>query len=180
MSSLLLSPRWKLPDGVSLIAFVLVAGMVACDDAPVVASREEAVELGEGSGTRWHALTDPTPIPLFLARAVTGRQDLRSGDPAVRPYAEALRAARGHYIETDRMLANRLIQAAVLLAERGEAIDPLQLLDDLVARSGSGRRSFGTEIHHYLNLREEGVSHAAAIERLDGALAADAADPAGR
>ena len=177
------SPRWKSPEGGALVALVRaalipVAGLAGCDDAPVVTSGEKTVELGQGSGARWHAVTDPTPIPLFLARVATGRRDLRSGDPEVRRFAEALGKARSHYIETERMIANRLIQAVDLVGERGDAMDPLRLLDDLVRRAEPGRRSFGTEIHHYLNLRAEGAGHDQAIERLDGALAADAADPA--
>ncbi|ORE95187.1 hypothetical protein [Aurantimonas sp. 22II-16-19i] len=179
MSSSLRVPGWKpWDDGILLaFAFALAVGLAGCDDAPV-APREEAEQARESPAARWHGLTDPTPIPLFLARIVTGRHDLRAGDPAVAPFADALAKASRHYIETERMIANRLIQAGDRLAERGTAIEPLQLLDDLALRSGDDRRSFGTEIHHYLNLRVEGLGHTAALARLDGALAADAADAA--
>ena len=177
MSSSLRLPGWKPSDDaiVFAIAIALAGGLAGCDDAPV-ASHEEAVQTRESPAERWHARTDPTPIPLFLARIATGRRDLRASDPSVAPFADALAKASRHYIETERMIANRLIQAGDQLAERGAAIEPLELLDDLASRSGADRRSFGTEVHHYLNLRAEGLDHAAALARLDGAVAAGAAD----
>lgn len=149
----------------TFLPLVLAAtlGLTACDDAPVAVNEPapETVEI-----PRWLPVTDNTPAPLFLARVETGRPDLGSDSAAAARYDRLLAEARQIYTETPRMIANRLIQGSDYLAETGDPVPPDRLLTE-IERVGTMRpRSFADDLHHYLNLRDGGAGHEAAIAAL--------------
>ena len=160
--------RWGGMGG-RMVCLALPLGLIltSCDDPPVV-ERADAPASSQPSpeGPRWQTVKDTTPTPLFLARAA--RHDARLGEdaPEVARYDKLLREAERRYTDSPRMISNRLIQGSDYLAEQGTPIGPDDLLLGLEAFAGERRRSFADDMHHYLNLRDRGVDHEAAIDNL--------------
>ncbi|GJD79695.1 hypothetical protein [Methylobacterium gregans] len=147
-------------------AFALLAGCGEEDqrerEPETVAARSERA----APETAWLAPTDTTEPALWLARRAT------SG-PSVDPAAlGALRAslaqARGRFVEDPRMVANRTAQLEAMLAEIDVAESPAALIADLseVAAVSGRRQLYGEMCQHYATVRRDGLSRAAALERL--------------
>ncbi|WP_349942894.1 hypothetical protein [Fulvimarina sp. MAC8] len=115
---------------------------------------------------RWQPVSDKTPVALFLARVAANEPDLQDSSEAVSHYANLLRDARRHYIETPRMISNRLIQGGDYLTEGGTPMPLDTLLIELESIGGKEPRSFADDLHHYINLRDAGADHEAAIADL--------------
>jgi hypothetical protein len=150
------------------LALTACLGVAACDDAPV--PLVDARAPGPAA-PRWQALSETTAPEDWLA-------GLDSGQPRQPPAAlvERFRALLGEasrsYVESPRMIANRLVQAkdtidgTTGLAENAE--EPLEaLFQRLLFRSRDGQKLlFGTLVHHYLNLLRQGLDPEAATVRL--------------
>ena len=80
----------------------------------------------------------------------------------------ALLAAQSHFLETDRMLANRTAQLGEMLAADGHAEDFAQLIGSLVevAATAGQKQTYGELCQHYYNLRHAGVERDAALRML--------------
>ncbi len=89
-------------------------------------------------------------------------------DPEVQRIAARLSEAHTHYRESERMIANRAVQASEMLARIGISEPAVRILDDVIgidAELGQ-TEGFGAVIQHYFNLRATRVSHAEAIATL--------------
>lgn len=81
---------------------------------------------------------------------------------------EALRSANAHFLEPDRMLANRTAQLGEMLVEDGHADDYAQLLNALsaVASEAGAKQAYGELCQHYFNLRHMGADKGEALRTL--------------
>ncbi|MFG1348035.1 hypothetical protein [Xanthobacter autotrophicus] len=112
----------------------------------------------------WLERTDTVPPEVWLAA-----RSVPPADPA--RMAGLLKEADALFDETPRMLANRTAQLQGMLAEKGVAEPPQDLLEDFIrlAREDGGTRGrfgFGDLCQHYFNLRASGLGRVAALEAL--------------
>ncbi len=117
-------------SSVSKAGFTLVACLLfaACDKEERASDASDVIEAQEAkSGGLWLSATDKADPALWLARRETGHEHI-ADDVAVGRIRAALLAARPHFLETDRMLANRTAQTGKMLAEDGRAEDYAGLL----------------------------------------------------
>lgn len=153
-----------------LTACLMVGG---CDDAPVPLSD---ARTSLPAAPRWNALSEATSPDVWLASLDSGDVRPPSAELVAR-FHRLLEAASIAYVETPRMVANRLVQAQDTIRETPglEADATLEaLFNRLLFRSRDGQPLlFGTVVHHYLNLLRQGVEKETAARRLAAELRAE-------
>ncbi len=151
------------------IIFAGVCALVAaCGEERRSARRDDMIEAdSDKSANSWLGATDHTEPALWLARREAGAA-VSEREPAVARIHAALLSARAHFLESDRMLANRTAQLGEMLAADGHAEDFAQLIDSLVdvAATAGQRQTYGELCQHYYNLRHSGVERDAALQTL--------------
>ncbi|WP_330085040.1 hypothetical protein [Methylocystis iwaonis] len=154
----------------SKAAFVLVTCLLcaACGKEERASGANDVIEAQEAkSGGPWLSATDNTDPALWLARREAGHDGV-AGEVAVGRMRAALLAARPHFLETDRMLANRTAQTGKMLAEDGRAegyADLLEALSNVAAEAGQ-KQTYGVLCQHYFNLRHKHVTREDALRLL--------------
>ncbi|MBM3551252.1 MAG: hypothetical protein FJX45_05675 [Alphaproteobacteria bacterium] len=154
-------------------AAIIVAGVcalfAACGEERHSVQQDDMIEPDDGKGVDiWLRATDHTEPALWLARREAGGAAVSERDPAVERIRAALLSARAHFLETDRMLANRTAQLGIMLAADGHAENFAQLIGSLVdvAAAAGQRQTYGELCQHYYNLRHSGVERDAALQML--------------
>jgi hypothetical protein len=81
---------------------------------------------------------------------------------------QLLDRADKRFNEEPRMIANRSVQMAEMLLERGTMEHPLEILDDLLAVPGLEVNfvSYSDLCHHYFTIRQRGLERRAALDIL--------------
>jgi hypothetical protein len=81
---------------------------------------------------------------------------------------QLLDRADKRFNEEPRMIANRSVQMAEMLRERGAMEHPLEILNDLLAVPGpdTGFVTFSDLCHHYFTIRQRGLERRAALDAL--------------
>ncbi len=120
----------------------------------------------KGAGN-WLRATDSADPATWLVSREQGRV-VAETDPAVVEMREALASARAHFLETERMLANRTAQLGRMLAEDGHPEGYASLLGALssVAATAATRQTYGEICQHYFNLRRNGAERGEALRLL--------------
>ncbi|WP_336741941.1 hypothetical protein [Aureimonas altamirensis] len=149
--------------GVSRAMLALISGgLAACDEPPVA----ETVPVQRQTEAHWQAYGADRPAGEWLAMLETGHE-VGPQDARVRDYDALLTHAASRFTESPRMIANRLVQAQDTLQAMGEAHGMDDLLNDFLALAPRGDHlSFATLLHHYLNLRRQGIDHGSAVAEL--------------
>lgn len=153
--------------GLALLACLLC---VACGEEERASDPNDVIEAQDGKAdATWLLATDHVDPALWLASREVGRE-LSASDPAVARMREALLAARPHFLESDRMLANRTAQTGKMLAEDGRAEDYAGLLKAFanVAAAAGQKQTYGELCQHYYNLRHKGAARDDALRLLLG------------
>lgn len=140
----------------------------ACGEERRSAEQDDVIEPESHKGAdKWLRATDRTEPALWLARREAGAEVVE-GERVVEQIRAALLLARAHFLETDRMLANRTAQIGEMLAADGHAEDFARLIESLVevaARAGQ-KQTYGELCQHYYNLRHSGVEREHALQML--------------
>lgn len=151
--------------GFALVACLLFA---ACGKEERASEANDVIEaLETKSDGPWLSATDNTDPALWLASREAGREHI-ADDVAVGRIRAALLAARPHFLETDRMLANRTAQTGKMLAEDGKAENYAGLLEALstIAAVAGQKQTYGELCQHYFNLRHKNVTREDALRLL--------------
>ncbi|MGJ0531770.1 hypothetical protein [Methylocystis sp.] len=151
---------------------ILLAGVCAlfasCGEERRAAEQDDLIESEARRGADvWLRATDRTEPALWLAqREAGGAVGVR--EPAVERIRAALLSAQPHFLESDRMLANRTAQVGQMLAADGHAEDFAQLISSLVAIAATAgqKQTYGEVCQHYYNLRHSGAEREAALRML--------------
>lgn len=120
-----------------------------------------------GTTGAWLRATDRIDPAVWLAGREHGRS-LAEADPAVEEMRRALLTARNHFLESERMLANRTAQLGQMLADDGRPEDYVALLGALskAAAAAGAKQAYGEICQHYFNLRHRGVEREVALGML--------------
>lgn len=142
--------------GIALMSSLILTGCYEDEEETLPRASEPAPAERPAPGeTKWLEVTSNEEPASFVARlsgADTGQIDQR------------LVRAEAHYRESRRMIANRIVQLWDEIGQReGDAIDILELMDQLIATDATSERSIGSVIQNYRILRIEGADHQAAI-----------------
>ena len=143
------------------------------------ADSRRAVEIGLASAEWYHS-----EVPRAVMKDLMKRTD----GPAIRDtviwfallIGGALALARPHFVEDERMIANRTAQVARMVTG---VPDPETLVSGLTAVAApTGRRQlYGALCQQYVNLRTAGAEHRTALDRLRESYGAqDGPDPGER
>ena len=151
---------------------IILAGVCAlfasCGEERRAAEQDDLIETEARNGADvWLRATDRTEPALWLAqREAGGAVDVR--EPAVERIRAALLSAQPHFLDSDRMLANRTAQVGQMLAADGHAEDFAQLINSLVevAVTAGQKQTYGEVCQHYYNLRHSGVEREDALRML--------------
>lgn len=150
-------------------AGLLLAGCPAeTPSEPASAPRERVEAPAQDALARkgWLQPTDADAPDMWLASRAAGH-DVAPGDPAVRVWRERLADADARFDETDRMIANRIVQLESMLAAIDIREDNALLLAGFTPLAPPGaRRGFSDLCQHYYNLRAQGQSREAALASL--------------
>jgi hypothetical protein len=150
---------------------IILAGVCAlfasCGEERRSAEQDDVIEPDRRTSDVWLRANDHTEPALWLARREAGSV-VGEREPAVERLRAALRSARAHFLESDRMLANRTAQIGEMLAADGHAEDFAQLINALVevAASAGQKQTYGELCQHYYNLRHSGVERDEALRML--------------
>ncbi len=140
----------------------------ACEDAKVPQEREQhAVAVKRRDELpKWLSLIDRSDPAVWLAARESGQPSPQGA--AVERIRRALDDAGTRFLESPRMLANRLAQVGDMLAGAGMREDYAELIESLsqVASAAPAKQTFGEMCQHYFNLRSQGESRAAALAAL--------------
>lgn len=152
---------------------MIFAGVCAlfasCGEERRGVQQDDMIEPDNGKGANiWLRATDHTEPALWLARREPGGAVVSERDPAVERIRAALLSARAHFLESDRMLANRTAQLGQMLAADGHAENFAQLIGSLleIAAAAGEKQSYGALCQHYYNLRHAGIERDAALRAL--------------
>jgi hypothetical protein len=153
---------------------IILAGVCAlfasCGEERRSAEQDDLIEPEAHKGADvWLRATDRTEPALWLPqREAGGAVGVR--EPAVERIRAALLSAQPHFLESDRMLANRTAQVGQMLAADGHAEDFAGLIDSLVevAAIAGQKQTYGEVCQHYYNLRHSGVKREEALRMLAG------------
>lgn len=154
-----------LGTSLALAACLLVS---SCDDAPV--PLPDARAPGP-SVPRWQVLSETTAPEVWLAGIDSGQMRQPPAEQVDR-FRRLLDEASLSYVESPRMIANRLVQAkdtidATAGLREGADATVEALFRRLLFRSRNGQKLlFGTLVHHFLNLRRQGLDAETATARL--------------
>jgi hypothetical protein len=149
-------------------AFVACLLCAACGKEERASDADDVIETQEEkSNAIWLRANEHVDPALWLASREAGRE-LAATDPAVARMREAIVAARAHFLESHRMLANRTAQIGKMLAEDGRAEDYAGILHRLaeVAKAAGQRQTYGELCQHYYNLRHKGATPEEALRML--------------
>jgi hypothetical protein len=155
----------------SVLPVLLLAGCVFLAGCDGEGRRDAATDVidpeDKNAAGSWLRATDHTDPAVWLAGREQGHA-LAETDPAVADMRQALASARVHFLETERMLANRSAQVGRMLADDGHPEGYAALLRALsgVAAVASTRQTYGEICQHYFNLRRRGVSREEALKLL--------------
>lgn len=151
---------------------IVLAGVCAlfasCGEERRAAEQDDLIESGALKGADvWLRATDRTEPALWLAQREAGGA-VGAREPAVERIRAALLSAQPHFLESDRMLANRTAQVGQMLAADGHAEDFAQLINSLaeVAVIAGQKQTYGEVCQHYYNLRHSGVAREEALRML--------------
>jgi hypothetical protein len=151
---------------------IILAGvcalLAACGEERRSAEQDDVIEPDDRKSAEvWLRANDHTEPALWLAQREAGSA-VGEQAPAVERLRAALRSARAHFLESDRMLANRTAQIGEMLAADGHAEDFAQLINSLVevAASAGQKQTYGELCQHYYNLRHSGVERDEALRML--------------
>jgi len=166
-----LNPFARALPGAAL-AVALAVALAGCSDERADERAQEtrervAAPAGDDLAKRkWLTQTDDTAPDLWLASREAGH-DIGPNDPAVAGWRGVLADAGARFGETDRMIANRAVQLEGMLHEIRIEEGARQILADFSALVPKGARAgFSDLCQHYYNLRAQGASRAAALDRL--------------
>lgn len=158
------------PPCVSKAGFALAACLLYAACGKEERANESNDVIGtqeEKSGEIWLRANEHVDPALWLPSREAGR-DLAATDPAVDKMRDAILAARAHFLESHRMLANRTAQIGKMLAEDGRAEDYAGILYALaeVAKAAGQTQTYGELCQHYYNLRHKGATREEALNVL--------------
>lgn len=149
--------------------------LTRCDDAPVpLADARTSIP----AVPRWQDPSAGTAPDFWLASLDSGSPK-RPPPELVARFRQLLGEASLAYIETPRMVANRLVQAQDTIGTTPGLEDIADatlevLFRRLLFRGRDGQKLiFGTVVHHYLNLLRQGLDDDAAAARLGAEFRAE-------
>lgn len=149
----------------ALLPPAILLPLAGCGDEP---AREEAppvvVRSADAARSEWLGADDRTDPALWLAARAAGHP-VPAADAAVPALKAALDQARPHFIEDERMIANRTAQVTRMIAGAPEPAILISGLTTVAAPTGR-RQLYGALCQHYVNLRSAGADHATALDRL--------------
>lgn len=152
----------------AIIFAVVCALFAACGEERRSGRQDDMIEGdSDRDANFWLRATDHTEPALWLARREAGAA-VGDAKPAAERIRTALLSARAHFLETDRMLANRTAQLGEMLAADGHAEDFARLIGSLVdvAATAGQKQTYGELCQHYYNLRHSGIERDAALQML--------------
>ncbi|HEY8139340.1 MAG TPA: hypothetical protein VIF61_15970 [Methylocystis sp.] len=158
--------RLRVSKAVAALAMCLLC--VACGKEERASEANDVIETqDEKSSEIWLRANEHVDPAFWLASREAGRE-LAESDPAVDTIREAMVAARAHFLESHRMLANRTAQIGKMLAEDGRAEDYAGILHELadVAKAAGQTQTYGELCQHYYNLRHKGATREEALSVL--------------
>lgn len=131
------------------------------DAQSVVATTSDAVVAP------WLSPTDGTDPARWLAARESG-SPTPGADSREAHLRRSLARAKTSFIEDPRMIANRTVQLAQMLAESGKPESYADLVDGLEAVAAATRRKqlYGEMCQHYYNTRQQGADRTAALATL--------------
>lgn len=155
----------------ALLLAALPLALVACDEAADIetttAATEQAPKKPELPRIKWlDAKSAASPERWLASREA--KADLDENDPAVAAIRTDLEAARAHFGESQRMIANRAVQLEEMLAGVGieeHAPELIPLLSGAASEPRS-REGFGSLCQYYFNLRKQGLDREGALAQL--------------
>ncbi|SDM78831.1 hypothetical protein SAMN05216360_103371 [Methylobacterium phyllostachyos] len=155
---------------VVLPALALLMPLAACDRGEDDAKTEDTVvsRTAETELAPWLSPKDGTDPARWLAGREAGHPLANDAPPVQAMRTSLARAAEG-FIEDRRMIANRTVQLGQMLAESGKAEGYRDLLDGLgriAAARGRHKSLYGEMCQHYVNIRNRGLGHEAALAEL--------------
>ncbi len=147
------------------ICFCLIL-LAACDEAPEQRKMVVATKRAEDISA-WLAANDTMEPSLWLRSREVGHEVLTT-DPEVDRLRRAMHQAEARFFEDRRMIANRTLQTASMLAEIGEPERYVDILTGLidVADIAPGKKLYGEMCQHYLNMRKTNLSRSEALKKL--------------
>ena len=153
-----------------LTALILLVPLAACNRGDDAAERDETVvaRTSETELAAWLSHKDGTDPARWLAGREAGHPLANDAAPVQAIRASLARAAEG-FIEDRRMIANRTVQLGEMLAETGKSESYRDLLDGLgriAAARGRHKSLYGEMCQHYVNFRNRGLGHEAALAEL--------------
>jgi len=140
----------------------------SCGEEKRSAEQDDVIEPESHKGADiWLRATDGIEPALWLARREAGAE-VAEGERVVERIRAALLLVQAHFLETDRMLANRTAQVGEMLAADGHAEDFARLIRSLVevAATAGQKQTYGELCQHYYNLRHSGVEREPALRIL--------------
>lgn len=155
---------------IALPALALLMPLAACNRGEEDATTEDTVvsRTSETELAAWLSPKDGTDPARWLAGREAGHP-LANDAPPVQAMRTSLARAAESFIEDRRMIANRTVQLGEMLAEGGKAEGYRDLLDGLgriAAARGRHKSLYGEMCQHYLNIRNQGLGHEAALAEL--------------
>ncbi len=155
---------------IALPALALLMPLAACNRGEEDATTEDTVvsRTSETELAAWLSPKDGTDPARWLAGREAGHP-LANDAPPVQAMRTSLARAAESFIEDRRMIANRTVQLGEMLAEGGKAEGYRDLLDGLgriAAARGRHKSLYGEMCQHYLNIRNRGLGHEAALAEL--------------
>lgn len=151
---------------------IVLAGVclifAACGEERRAAEPDDVIEPERGQGDDvWLRVNDRTEPARWLVERETGAA-IGESAPAVARLRSALQSARAHFLESDRMLANRTVQMGRMLAADGHGEPFAQLIMSLVevAATTGQKQTYGELCQHYYNLRHSGIAREEALRML--------------
>ncbi|CBS89136.1 hypothetical protein [Azospirillum lipoferum] len=158
-----------------LLLVVLLAAAVACDSqsdgnssAEQGTAPLEPLPAVSMANKNWLEAGDRTPPEQWLASRAA-HADLPLSAPSVAAFHTLLAQADHAYVETPRMIANRVAQLQEMLAGRGMTESADTLIEGFLSLgSDGGSRRFGEDCQHYFNLRSTNHDHRDVLAALRG------------
>jgi len=140
--------------------------LCACDEAQQKQKTVVATKLA-GEIPAWLTPSDVIEPSLWLRSKEVGHEVLTT-DPEVDRLRRAMQQATVRFFEDQRMIANRTVQTADMLAESRQPERYVDILTGLidVADISSGKKLYGEMCQHYLNIRKANHSRSEALEKL--------------
>lgn len=155
----------------SLVGAAVALALAGCSDESEPERRERvpATEGRSSAQKNWLEPTDMLQPETWMASREAGA-DLTASSPEVAAWRTLLSDADSRFDETDRMIANRVVQLEDMLRGIGVQESPREIVTAFMPLAAKGaRRGFGDLCQHYFNLRTQGADRDAALAALRGA-----------